>query len=155
MDILENAFHSRAIAVAGASEDISAFGYLYVRHLLDYGYPGHIYPVNPRKETILGLKAYPDLSSIPEPVDYVICCLPAHKVPDLLAECPARGVKIVHLLTARLSETGRQDARELLRLAAKIPIQTTVQTFSLRQANEALLALKRSEIDGTGVLTKD
>ena len=113
MDILENAFHSRAIAVAGASEDISAFGYLYVRHLLDYGYPGHIYPVNPRKETILGLKAYPDLSSIPEPVDYVICCLPAHKVPDLLAECPARGVKIVHLLTARLSETGRQDAREL------------------------------------------
>jgi propanol-preferring alcohol dehydrogenase len=47
----------------------------------------------------------------------------------------------------------RQDARELLRLAAEVPICTTVQTFSLEQANEVLLALKRSEIDGTAVLT--
>ncbi len=46
----------------------------------------------------------------------------------------------------------RQDARELLQLAAEIPIRTTVQTFLLREANEALIALKRSEIDGAGVL---
>jgi propanol-preferring alcohol dehydrogenase len=46
----------------------------------------------------------------------------------------------------------RQDARELLDLAARIPIQTTVQSFALERANEALLALKRSEIDGTAVL---
>jgi propanol-preferring alcohol dehydrogenase len=47
----------------------------------------------------------------------------------------------------------RQDARELLALAAEIPIQTTVRRYPLNQANEALLALKRSEIDGTAVLT--
>jgi propanol-preferring alcohol dehydrogenase len=47
----------------------------------------------------------------------------------------------------------RQDAQELLRLAAEIPIHTTVETYPLKQANEALLALKRSEIDGTAVLT--
>jgi propanol-preferring alcohol dehydrogenase len=46
----------------------------------------------------------------------------------------------------------RQDAQELLQVAAEIPIQTTVQTFTLEEANEALLALKRSEIDGAGVL---
>ena len=46
----------------------------------------------------------------------------------------------------------RQDAQELLQIAAEIPIQTSVQTFPLEEANEALLALKRSEIDGTGVL---
>jgi propanol-preferring alcohol dehydrogenase len=46
----------------------------------------------------------------------------------------------------------RQDAQELLQVAAKIPIQTSVQAFPLEEANEALLALKRSEIDGTGVL---
>jgi propanol-preferring alcohol dehydrogenase len=46
----------------------------------------------------------------------------------------------------------RQDARELLRLAAEVPIRTTVQTFPLEKANEVLLALKRSEIDGTAVL---
>ena len=113
IDILEVAFHPDAIAVAGASEDPTSFGYHYVRHLQDYGYPGHIYPVNPSNEVILSLKAYPNLTSIPEPVDYVICCLPASKVLDLLAECPARGVKVVHLFTARLSETGRQEAKDL------------------------------------------
>ncbi len=46
----------------------------------------------------------------------------------------------------------RQDALELLQVAAQIPIRTTVQTFPLEEANEALLALKRSEIDGAGVL---
>jgi len=49
----------------------------------------------------------------------------------------------------------RQDAEELLRIAAEIPIRTTVQTFALQEANEALLALKRSEIDGTGVLVQE
>lgn len=49
----------------------------------------------------------------------------------------------------------RQDAEELLELAAEIPIETTVETFPLESANEALLALKRSEIDGSGVLTID
>jgi propanol-preferring alcohol dehydrogenase len=56
-----------------------------------------------------------------------------------------RGVRSVANFT-------RQDAEELLRVAAEIPIETTVQTFPLEEANEALLALKRSEIDGTAVL---
>ncbi len=59
-----------------------------------------------------------------------------------------RGVRSVANFT-------RQDAEELLRLAAEVPIHTTTQTFELAKANEALLALKRSEIDGTGVLVID
>jgi propanol-preferring alcohol dehydrogenase len=49
----------------------------------------------------------------------------------------------------------RQDAKEFLQIAAEIPIRTTVQTFALQEANEALLALKRSEIDGAGVLVQE
>jgi len=113
IDRLEIAFHPKAIAIAGASEDPLSFGHQFLRHLLDYNYTGHIYPVNPNKESIFGIKSYPNLSSIPGQVDYVICCLPASMVVDLLAECPARGVKIVHLVTARLSETGRKEAKEL------------------------------------------
>jgi len=56
-----------------------------------------------------------------------------------------RGVRSVANFT-------RQDAHELLELAAEIPIETTVESFRLEEANEALLALKRSEIDGSGVL---
>ena len=57
-----------------------------------------------------------------------------------------RGVRSVANFT-------RQDAEELLQVAAEIPIETTIQTFPLKDANEALLALKRSEINGTAVLT--
>jgi acetyltransferase len=126
-DILETAFHPESIAVAGASEDPLSFGHQFFRHLLDYGYTGQIYPVNPNKESIFGLKAYPNLTSIPGKVDYVICCLPASMVLDMLAECPAKGVKIVHLVTARLSETGRREAVELeaemLKAARKLNIR--------------------------------
>jgi len=113
IDTLEIAFHPKAVAVAGASEDPLSFGHQFLRHMLDYNYTGRVYPVNPNKESILGLKAYPTLSSIPGQVDYVICCLPASMVLDLLAQCPAKGVKTVHLVTARLSETGRKEARVL------------------------------------------
>jgi acetyltransferase len=99
-DILETAFHPESIAVAGASEDPLSFGHQFFRHLLDYNYTGHIYPVNPNKESILGLKAYPDLKSIPGPVDYVICCLPASMVLDLLAECPTVSYSVSHKVIA-------------------------------------------------------
>jgi acyl-CoA synthetase (NDP forming) len=126
-DILETAFHPESIAVAGASEDPLSFGHQFFRHLLDYEYIGQIYPINPNKESIFGLKAYPNLESIPGQVDYVICCLPAAMVLDLLAQCPAKGVKIVHLVTARLSETGRREAVELetemLKAARKLNIR--------------------------------
>ncbi len=127
IDTLEAAFHAKAIAVVGASETPISFGYHYMRHLLDYGYPGRIYPVNPEKSTILGLKAYPDVSNIPDTVDYVICCLPATKVLELLTQCRSRGAKVIHLLAARLSETGRQAAKDLeasiLREAKKLGIR--------------------------------
>jgi acyl-CoA synthetase (NDP forming) len=125
--VLGTAFHPASIAVAGASEDPLSFGHQFFRHAMDYGYNGKIYPVNPNKETILGLKAYPNITSIPGNVDYVICCLPAALVLDMLAECPAKGVKIVHLVTARLSETGRKEAKELetemLKAARKLGIR--------------------------------
>jgi acyl-CoA synthetase (NDP forming) len=124
---LDIAFHPNSIAVAGASEDPLSFGHQFFRHLIDYGYPGQIYPVNPNKESIFGFKAYPNLVSIPGPVDYVICCLPAALVLDMLNECPAKGVKIVHLVTARLSETGRQEAvaleNEMLQTARKLDVR--------------------------------
>jgi len=110
---LEAAFHPDAIAVVGASDDPVSFGHQFVRHLLDYRYPGRIYPVNPNKQVILGLRAYPGLNSIPEPLDYAIFCVPASKIPALLDECPDRGVRIVHIFSGRLGETDRQEAKAL------------------------------------------
>ncbi|HEX9976456.1 MAG TPA: CoA-binding protein, partial [Dehalococcoidales bacterium] len=110
---LEELLHPRSVAVVGASDRPGGFGYSFTRHLLDYGFRGQVYPVNPNYPQILGFKAYPNLLTIPGTVDYVISCVPAGEVLNMLAECPAKGVKLVHLYTARFSETGRRQAAEL------------------------------------------
>ncbi|MBN1376235.1 MAG: CoA-binding protein [Dehalococcoidia bacterium] len=110
---LDYAFYPRSIAVIGASEQPFSFGYHYLRHLIHYGYKGKLYPVNRKKERVLDIPAYPTLSDVPGDVDFVICCVPTSHVLPLLDECPLKNVKIVHLFTARLSETGRPQAIEM------------------------------------------
>lgn len=111
--VLDYAFAPDNIAVVGASDQQGSFGYHFLRHLLDYKYNGTIYPVNPRKEIVQGIKSYHNLTDIPGDVDFVICCVPTDKVLALLDECAVKKVKIVHVFTARLGETGRADAIEL------------------------------------------
>lgn len=112
-DKLDAAFHPRSIAVVGASGNPSSMGHRFVLHLLNYGYRGQIYPVAVNWPEVLGIKAYSTLGDIPGTIDYVICCLPALKVPQLLSECPQKEVQVVHLYTARFSETGSRDAARL------------------------------------------
>jgi len=110
---LEEIFHPQSIAVVGASDNPSARGYARTAPLLKHGYQGKIYLVNPKYSEILGIKAYASIRDIPGPVDYVISCVPAPEVLGMLADCSQKGVKTVHLYTARLSETGRREAIEL------------------------------------------
>ncbi len=110
--VLDYAFSPRSIAVAGASDQPFSFGHHFLKHLIDYKFGGEIYPINPAREHIQGLKAYPSLSTVPGDVDLVICCVPASQVAPLLEECPAKNVKVMHVFTARLSETGRVNAQE-------------------------------------------
>ncbi len=116
---LEAIFQPRAIAVVGASANPESLGHDYVRCLLEYGYKGAVYPVNPELSEVLGLTVYPSLRQVPGTVDYVISCIPASGVLDLVEDCRHVGVKAVHFFTARFSETGREDAalleQELLR----------------------------------------
>ncbi|MBN1376149.1 MAG: CoA-binding protein [Dehalococcoidia bacterium] len=110
---LDYAFYPRSIAVIGASEQPFSFGYHYLRHLIHYGYKGRLYPVSRQKKNVLDIPAYPKLSDVPGDVDLVICCVPTHRVLPLLDECPLKNVKVMHLFTARLSETGRPKAIEM------------------------------------------
>lgn len=111
--ILDYAFYPRNIAVVGASDQTLSAGYFYLKHLLDMGFLGNIYAVNPKKDSILGVKSYPSLKDVPGEVDLVICCVSTDRVLPLLDECKLKNVKIVHLFTARLSETGRPQASDL------------------------------------------
>ena len=124
---LESIFHPKSIAVIGASGKPQSLGYHFVRHLVDYGYGGRIYPVNPKGGEVFGRKVYSSLKEVTGSVDYVICCIPASKVMGLLQECSDRKVKAVHLFTGRLSETGRREAieseRQILQQAEEFKIR--------------------------------
>jgi acyl-CoA synthetase (NDP forming) len=108
---LEDILHPKSIAVVGASDTGRGGGFL--TPLQHSGYRGKIFPVNPKYSTIGGLPAYPRVSAIPGPVDYVISSIPAHQVLDLVEDCGQKGVKGLHLFTARFSETGRKEAADL------------------------------------------
>lgn len=113
--LIEAIFHPRSIAVVGASANPSTPGYDYLSSLQKFGFPGDLYPVNPRAEEILGLPAFPSLRDVPGQVDYVISCIPATAVLELVDDCAAKGARALQLFTARFSETGREEDAELER----------------------------------------
>lgn len=112
---LASILHPRSVAVVGASANADSPGNDYVRCLIDFGFAGPVYPVHPREQEVLGLTCYPDLRAVPGEVDYVISCIPAEGVLDLLDACAEKRVRAVQLFTGRFSETGRADAAELER----------------------------------------
>ncbi|MFN0145385.1 MAG: CoA-binding protein [Dehalococcoidia bacterium] len=115
-------FRPRSVAVAGASTNVDSAGHDYVRSLQVFGFAGPVYPINPKADEIAGLKAYPSVAAVPGEIDLVISCVPAGAVLELIDQCGARGVRFLHLFTARFSETGDEAAagleREVERRAA-------------------------------------
>lgn len=112
-DEIEALFRPRSIAVVGASANERSAGFEFVQGLLKIGFPGPVYPVNPKLDELLGLKAYPRLEAIPGPVDFVISAVPASAALDVVEEAKAKGTKLIHMFTARFSETGRQEGADL------------------------------------------
>jgi len=106
----ETAFDPKAIAVVGVSPE-GGMGTAIVIILQQYGYSGHIYPINPRLAPgeLQGFKVYPDLVSVPEPTDLVIICVPAAAVPAVLQDCIAANARNVHIFTAGFEETGEEE----------------------------------------------
>lgn len=108
---LEEILHPRSIAVVGASDTGRGGGF--VSPLIEQGFKGDIYPVNPKYEEVMGMKAYPRVKDIPGPVDFVISSIPSTGVLQMIDDCALKGVKGIHMFTARFSETGRQEGADL------------------------------------------
>ena len=109
---LAEILHPQSIAVAGATPG-GRRGPDFVETLIGLGFKGKIFPVNPSYPEVDGLKCYPTLMDFPDPVDYVICAIPAKAVPGLIDDCTRKGVKAIHIYTGRFGETGRPDEVEL------------------------------------------
>jgi acetyl-CoA synthetase (ADP-forming) len=102
----------RSVAVIGASEDQSKFGGRVFRMLLKHGYDGAVYPINPNRPELFGLKTYADIAATPQPADMVVMAIPQPKVRQTIAACAASGVKGAIIITAKFSDAGPEGAAE-------------------------------------------
>lgn len=113
-------FNAKSIAVVGASEDLNKFGGMTMDTMIKGGYQGRIYPVNPKADTVLGLRAYHSIDQIPEKLDAVVVIVPAKFAPDVISQAAAKGARGAIVLSAGFREAGNHDLEdELLSRARK------------------------------------
>ncbi|MCK9227998.1 MAG: GNAT family N-acetyltransferase [Syntrophorhabdaceae bacterium] len=105
-DDLARLFYPGSIAVLGATDTQGKLGYNVIYNLLSHHFQGNIYPVNPRKDTIMGLKAYPTIHDVPGTVDAAIIIVPAETASRAIEECCEKGIPYIIVETAGFAETG-------------------------------------------------
>jgi len=120
--MLDNFFNPKSVAIVGASRQKGKVGYEILRSMLEAGYEGKIFPVNPQADTIEGLKCYPDLKSIGQTPDLVIIVVPAKAVSAVMQDCGAIGTKAVVIITAGFKEVG-EEGRKLEQQVVQIARQ--------------------------------
>jgi len=108
---LTRLFAPSSLALLGATEDMGKFGGRVTKQVIDFGYRGTFYPVNPRREEIFGHACYATIEAVPEVPDHVGILLPAHAVPDALERCVARGVPFVTVFSSGFGEVGTPEGR--------------------------------------------
>jgi len=118
--MLDSLFRPKSIAVIGASRDPAKLGHGILKNVIDSGYQGDIYPVNPKAEEILGRPCYSSVLDIPGEVEQVVIVIPAPLVAQVLEECGQKGVEAAVVISAGFRETGgkgRRMERELVEIA--------------------------------------
>ena len=110
---LDCIFNPRSVAVVGASANPEKVGYMCARDVLELGFKGKVYPVNPKLAQLFGLKAYPSLSAIPGEVDLAMVVIPAEFVLPAVEECIAKGVKGIVLISSGFREVGTKTGAGL------------------------------------------
>jgi len=126
-DRLDFIFYPVSVAVAGASNNPNSRGYDFMAHLINFNYQGKIYPISLKNPEVMEIKAYPDINSIPDNVEHVIYCIGLENMPSFLDGCAAKGVRSIHIFSARGAETGRADAKAL-----EMEIREKAKSYNIR-----------------------
>ncbi len=115
---LDGFFYPKSVAVIGASNNTEKIGYQIIHNLVIGGFPGGIYPINPKEEEIHGKKAYKSIKDAPGLVDLAVITVPAQHVISAMRECAAKGVKNAAIITSGFGEVGNhKDEDEIKRIA--------------------------------------
>lgn len=124
--MLDAFFKPNAIAIVGASRDPGKLGYSVLANIVESGYNGGIYPINPKADTILGFKTYPDVRQLPEVPDLAVIVIPYQFVPEAVKECGEAGVKAVVVISAGFREVGMEGMKR------EIEVQELAKQYNMR-----------------------
>ncbi len=117
-DVLTGLLRPKSVAVIGASSTPGKIGHTVVKNLIESGYEGGIYPINPSADEIIGLKVYKSVLDISEPVDAAVITVPAKFVLDVTKECGEKGIKGLIVITSGFSEVGEVEMeKDLVKIA--------------------------------------
>lgn len=103
-------FEPRSIGVVGSLREGYFGGYVVVKSLLNSGFSGKIYPVNPSYQEVLGLKVYPSIKEIKEEIDLILIMVNRRSVPNILRDCAAKGIKSVIVVADGFAERDEEGA---------------------------------------------
>ncbi len=120
-DPLYTFFHPRGIAVIGASSNPTKLSYGVLHNLTSHGYPGPVYPVNPKGGEMMGLRVYPAVAEVPDPVELAVIVLSADRAVLALEQCGQRGIRAAVIIASGFGElgTGGQERETQLREVAR------------------------------------
>lgn len=104
--MLDSLFRPQKVAVIGASTKELSIGNRVIKNLIDFGFKGEIYPINPKADEVRGIKAYKSILDCPENIDVVHMVIPAKFVPQAVGDCGKKGVKNIIINSGGFSETG-------------------------------------------------
>jgi acetyl coenzyme A synthetase (ADP forming)-like protein len=116
MPTLEPLLKPRSVAVIGASRRRDSIGGAILHNLIEQGFQGPVYPVNPNATHVQSIAAYPSVAAIPGPVDLAIIVIPADRVLEAAASCGEKGVKALVVISAGFRETGEEGLKRELAL---------------------------------------
>src|SRR5437762_4345255 len=108
---LDAIFSPKVIAVVGATENPGSVGRTVFQNLGRGGFDGVVYPVNPKRNSVLAVRAYPNIAAIPEKVDLAVIGTPAKTVPGIIQECIKAGVPGAVIISAGFKETGPEGVK--------------------------------------------
>jgi acetyltransferase len=115
---LDRLFQPSSVAVIGASDRPGRIGTALMKNLIEGGYRGRLFPVNPKYDQIMGRAVVPAIENLPEQVDLALIAVPIELVPQVIEECAAAMVKTVIVISAGGKETGESGAALEARIAA-------------------------------------
>jgi acetate---CoA ligase (ADP-forming) len=160
MNPLHAIFYPASIAIIGASRDATKRGFRSIQKLLEDGFQGAIYPVNPKEASILGLTAYPTMAAIPGAVDLALICTPAKTLPEVIAQCGAKGVKGAVVLAGGFAEAGPEGValqarmvEEAQRQGVRIVGPNTSGIFNTH-AHSNIVGFSHLKAGGIGLLSQ-